>query len=105
MFCNSKTLVTSSRPFLFFITLSIKRAGLKERNRLPFLRSLLKLLISKSLLHALAVLGYLPKFKKGMGLVFTADIHHTFFIKIFLIKYPIKWSSQVSIFGESDLVG
>ena len=43
--------------------------------------------------HALAVLGYLPKIRRVMRLVFRAYFLHTFSIKIFLIKYPIKWPS------------
>ena len=43
-----------------------------------------------SLLHALAVLGELPKLKRGMGLAFSADFLHTFSIKIYLIKFPVK---------------
>ena len=42
-----------------------------------------------SLLHALAVLDYLPKLSRVMGLVVSADFLHTFFIKMFLIN--IKW--------------
>ena len=34
-----------------------------------------------------------------MGLTFTADPLHTFSIKIFLVKYPIKWPS-LNIWGE-----
>ena len=44
----------------------------------------------KSLSHALAVLGYLPKLRWVMGLVFSADFLHTFSIKMFLFKYPTK---------------
>ena len=41
----------------------------------------------------MAVLGYLPKLKRSMRLVFAADFLHTFSIRIFLIKSPIKWPS------------
>ena len=44
----------------------------------------------KSLLHVLPVLGNLPKVRRVMGLAFSADFLHTFCIKMFLIKYPIK---------------
>ena len=37
-------------------------------------------------MHALAILGYLRKLKRGMGLDFTAGFLHTFSIKMFLIK-------------------
>ena len=45
----------------------------------------------KSLLHTLAALDYLPKLRRVMGLVVSADFLHTFFIKMFLIN--IKWPS------------
>ena len=64
--------------------------GAKEKIKLTFSGSLLKYVIFKSLLYAFAVLGYLPKLTRVMGLVFSADILHTFSIKMFLIKYPIK---------------
>ena len=44
----------------------------------------------KSLLHALTVLGYLPKLKRFMVLAFSADFLHTFSIKMFLFKHRIK---------------
>ena len=52
--------------------------------------SLLKYVIFKSLLHALAVLGYLPKLKRGIGLAFSTDFQYTFSLKMFLFKKPIK---------------
>ena len=39
----------------------------------------------KNFLHAMAVLGYLPKLKRGPGLDFGADFLHAIFIKMFLI--------------------
>ena len=71
----------------------------KEKLKLTFSWSLLKYHILKSLLHILAVLGYLPKLRKVMGLVSSVDFLHTFCIKIFLIKCPVKWPSS-SIWGE-----
>ena len=49
--------------------------------------------IFKRIFHALAALGYLPKLRRVMGLVFSSDFLHTFSIKTFLFKYPIKLSS------------
>ena len=40
----------------------------------------------KSLLHALAVLDYLPKLRRVIGLVVSSDFLHTFSIKMFLIN-------------------
>ena len=51
----------------------------------------------KSFLHALAVLDYLPKLRRVIGLVVGADFLHTFFIKMFLIN--IKLPSFI-IWGE-----
>ena len=45
-------LATSSRPFLFFITLSIRR-DLVQRKKLTFSWSLLKYLFFKSMLHVI----------------------------------------------------
>ena len=73
--------------------------GAKKNVKLPFSWSLLKWLISKSLIHALADLGYLPKLKKGVRLVYTSDFLHTSPIETFLIKYPIKWPN-FKIWGE-----
>ena len=36
-------------------------------------------------MHAMAVLGYLPKFKSGLGLAFGANFLHDFSIKMFFI--------------------
>ena len=60
--------------------------GAKEKIKLHFSWSLLKYLIFKSFLHVLAVLGYLPKLRRVMGLVFSADFLHTFSKKMFLAK-------------------
>ena len=38
-----------------------------------------------NLLHAMAVLGYLAKLKRGLGLAFGAHFLHDFSIKIFCI--------------------
>ena len=39
----------------------------------------------KNLLNALAVLGYLPKLKRGLGLAFEAHLPHTFSVNMFLV--------------------
>ena len=39
------------------------------------------------ILHVMAILGYLPKLKRGLGLAFGAFFLHGFPIKIFLIEY------------------
>ena len=94
--CNSKRLVTSSRHFAFQNFVYKKWLDAKEKIKFPFSWSLLKYLIFKKLIHALTVLsylGYLVFLKSGMELVFTAGVLHTFSIKMFLIKYPIKWPS------------
>ena len=44
-------------------------------------------------LHAAAVLGYLPKLKRGMGLAYDAYFLHDFPVKMFLIKYSINGQS------------
>ena len=36
-------------------------------------------------MHAMAVLGYLPKLKGGLGLAFDAHFMHDFSIKMFFI--------------------
>ena len=43
------------------------------------------ILFFKNLLHAMAVLGYLPKFKRGLAPGFGAHFLHDFSIKMFLI--------------------
>ena len=50
-----------------------------------------KITYFQSLLHLLAVLGYLPKLKRGTyGTNFYCRFFHTFSIKIFLVKNFIK---------------
>ena len=41
----------------------------------------------------MAVLGYLPKLKGGLGLAFGGHILHDFSIKMFFIKYSINGQS------------
>ena len=41
----------------------------------------------------MAVLGYLPKLKRGLGLAFGAHFLHDFSIKMFLIKFSINGQS------------
>ena len=64
--------------------------GLKKKIKLTFLRPFDNLLLKifyfkKNLLHAMAVLGYLAKLKKGLGLAFGANFLHDFSIKMFCI--------------------
>ena len=64
--------------------------GLKEKIKLTFSRlfdnPLSKyLILKKNFLHAMAVLGYLAKLKRGLGLAFGAHFLHDFSIKMFLI--------------------
>ena len=82
IFCNSKRLVTGSRPLTFHNFVDKKELSAKEKIKLTFSWSLLKQLIFKSLIHALVGLGYLPNLKRDIGLVFTADFLHTSSIKI-----------------------
>ena len=49
-------------------------------------------------MHVLAVLGYLPNLKRGLGLAFGAYFQHDFFIKMFLIQYSIKVSTSYLFF-------
>ena len=65
--------------------------GIKQKIKLIFSWFLLKYLIFKSLyFNALAVLGYLPKLRRAIDLVSSAGSLYTLFIKMFLIKCPIK---------------
>ena len=50
-------------------------------------------------LACIGCFGYLPKLKRSMGLVFTADSLLPFSMKILLIKYPINRAS-LNIWGE-----
>ena len=49
----------------------------------------------KSFWHALAILGFLPKLKRDLGLAFGAHFLHTFSIKIFHTSYSINWQSFI----------
>ena len=91
-------MVTSSRPLLFLINLSIKRDWIRKRNKVDFLkafsRSFFKIsFFPGNFLHAMAVLVYLPKLKRSLGLGLDAYFLHDFSIKMFLIEY--------SIYGQS----
>ena len=41
-------------------------------------------------MHAIAVLGYLQKSNRGLGLAISAHFLHDFSIKVFIISYSIK---------------
>ena len=45
----------------------------------------------------MAILGYLAKLKRGLGLAFGAHFLHDFFIKMFLIYIPGRQMLQVNI--------
>ena len=96
---KSKKLLTSSRPLLFFIILSIKRGWVQRKKSSYFFYDLFysNLFTKVSCIYWLFWL--FSKIKKGMELVLTANHLHTFSIKMLLIKYPIKWPS-FSIWGE-----
>ena len=53
----------------------------------------------------MAVLGYLPKLKKGMVLPFGAHFLHDFYIKMFLIQYCINGQSfnVIPFFPSQDI--
>ena len=53
-----------------------------------------------NLLHAMAVLGYLPKLEMGLGLAFGANLMHDFSMNMFLIYYSI----YVQIFNTIPLL-
>ena len=49
----------------------------------------------------MAVLGYLTKLKRDLGLAFDAHFKHDFSIKMFLIEYSINEQSfNITPFGE-----
>ena len=77
--CNSKGLVTSSR-------------GAKEKIRLPFSWSLLKITYFQKSHTCVCCFGLFTKLKRRMALVFTTSFLHTFFMKMFIIKYPISFN-------------
>ena len=94
--------VSTSRPSLFFIILSINGDLVQRKKiKLTFSWSLLKYLIFKIFLHVLAVLGYWQKLRRVMGLVSSVDFLHTFFKKIFSLNSLSN--DQVSWFGGCHL--
>ena len=66
--------------------------GSKGKIKLTFSWSLLKHLVYglfskfENILHALAVLGHLPKLRRVMGLVFSPEFLHSFSIKMLFIN-------------------
>ena len=48
-------------------------------------------------MHAMAVLVYLAKLKRGLGLAFIAHFLHDFYITMFHIKYFISFSRYQTI--------
>ena len=87
-------LVTSSTLFLFFMILSISGDWVQRKNQVNFfmvsfeISSLWSLLKFEKSFACLAVLGYFPKSRRFMGLVFRTDFLHSFSIKICLINWP-----------------
>ena len=64
--------------------------GSEEKIKLTFLRVFDNPLFNltyfqNNFLHALAILGYLPKLKRGPGLAFGAHFLHDFSIRMFFI--------------------
>ena len=91
--------------FVFRNLLQKKGLGAKKKIKLLFSWSLLKRLISKSLLHLLAILGHLPKLKRRIyGTSFYCRFFAYLFHKIFSLLKTLS-NDQVSVFGESGLVG
>ena len=70
-------LLTSSRPLLFMTTCPLKGTGFERKYQVNFFKafwwSFFKMSYFKKIfLHAMAVLGYLAKLKRGLGLAFRA---------------------------------
>ena len=55
-----------------------------------------KYLMFKSSFDGFTVFCYLPKLKRGLGLVFGAHFLHTFPIQMFLILYSVNWPIRIS---------
>ena len=94
-----KGLVTSSRHFCFPKFSPWKATGCKEKIKLPFSWSLLKLTYFQKSHTRIGCFGRFTKLKRRMELVFTAGFPHTFSIKMFLIKCPISlniWGSGLA---------
>ena len=78
-------------PFCFWQFCPLKVTGFERKNKINFLKtfwwSSFKILyFKKNFLHAMAVLGYLAKLKRGPGLAFGAHFLHDFYIKMFLFN-------------------
>ena len=85
---NSKRLITSCRNFVHK-----KWPGAKEKIKLPFSWDLLKTSYFQKSHTCIGCFGLLTKLKRHMELVFTAGFLHIFSIKMFFIKYLIKYPS------------
>ena len=70
-----------------------KWPGAKEKIKLPFSRSLLKITYFQKSHTCVGCFGLLTKLKRCMELVFTAGFLYTFSIKMFLIRYPISFNN------------
>ena len=51
----------------------------------------------------MTVLGYLPKLKKGLGILFGAIFPHDFFIKVVLITLSFDSFNVVPFFPSQDI--
>ena len=91
MSCNSKRLVTRSRHFGFQNFVHKKWLGAKEKIKLSFSWSLLETTYFQKSHTCIGCFGVFTKLKRHMELLSNAGFPHTFSIKMFLIKYPIKW--------------
>ena len=84
-------MVISSMSLLFLLVLSFNKEWIqkKKKVKLTFLKlfdnTLSKYAILKELIGCMAVLGYLPKLKRDLGLAFGAHFLHDFSIKFFPI--------------------
>ena len=91
MFCNLKSdWQLFPGRFVFSRSYLRKGTGFERKNKVNFLKTFLIILFQnivfkRTFLHAIAVLGYLPKFKKGLGPSFGTHFMHDFSIKVFVI--------------------
>ena len=94
MFYNLKRLVSSSRHVF-----NKKWLCSKEKIKLSFSWAFLKTTYFQKSHTCIGCFGLFTKLGRHMEVVFTAGFLHTFSIKMFLIKYPVKWAS-LNIWGE-----
>ena len=91
LFCNLKSRWSlDPGPFWFRRLCPLKRTGFERKNEINFFKvfwsSSFKIsYLQKNFLHVMAFLGYLPKLKRGLRIVFGTRLLHDFAIKMFLI--------------------